>query len=340
MKLKKIARRLSSALAVGTMVVSMLGMTAFAEDAPKNVTITKNLAKPENVFAPQTEFTFTIAPGTAVAAGNGSDAVYAGPEGGATLANDVIASTPKAEDIGKETVKVGTLDITIDSTKFTAPGIYRYVVSETAGSYEGISYTGEVKLFDVYVNSDKEVYAYTFVSSDDPKVKDTDPFVNEYGVGEAEKELNNLTISKAVDGNQGDKSKKFEFTITVTGQEGEQFYVTFTDNSEPVTLLSGVSQTITLSDGQSATIYGLSKTDSYTVEETDYTADGYTTKIDNVETREATGTIQQDKTLNFVNTKNANVATGLILNIAPYVLMVALAGILAFFFLRRRKSEF
>lgn len=339
MKLKKIARRLSSALAVGTMVVSMLGMTAFAEDAPMNVTITKNLAKPKNVFAPQTEFTFTIAPGTAVSAGNGSDAVYAGPEGGATLANGVITSTPKADDIGKETVKVGTLDITIDSTKFTAPGIYRYVVFETAGSYEGISYTDEVKLFDVYVNSDKEVYAYTFVSSDNPKVKDTNPFVNEYGVGEAEKELNDLTISKAVDGNQGDKSKKFEFTITVTGQEGEQFYVTLPDNSA-LTLLSGESQTITLSDGQSATIYGLSETDSYTVEETDYTTDGYTTKIDNMETREATGTIQQDKTLNFVNTKNANVATGLILNIAPYVLMVALAGILAFFFLRRRKSEF
>lgn len=43
--------------------------------------------------------------------------------------------------------------------------------------------------------------------------------------------------------------------------------------------------------------------------------------------------------MTVTNTKNATTPTGVIMNIAPYVLMVALAGGIAFFFLRRKHAE-
>ena len=102
-----------------------------------------------------------------------------------------------------------------------------------------------------------------------------------------------------------------------------------------VTLATGKdSQTITLKDGQSATIHGLSATDTYSVEEVDYTKDGYTTTVDGAKS----GSISADTTVTFTNHKEATAPTGIMLNIAPYVLMVAVAAVLAVVFLRKRNS--
>lgn len=91
---------------------------------------------------------------------------------------------------------------------------------------------------------------------------------------------------------------------------------------------------ITLKDGQSATIHGLSVTDTYSVEEADYTSDGYTTTVDGAKS----GTISEDKTVTFTNEKNASTPTGIMMNVAPYVLMVAVAAVLAVVFLRRKNN--
>ena len=93
-----------------------------------------------------------------------------------------------------------------------------------------------------------------------------------------------------------------------------------------------------MKNGESVIIYGLSEDDEYTVTETDYTADGYTTTIDGTEGREKSGTISADTNVAFVNTKNATTPTGIVMNIAPYVLMVAVAAVLAVVFLRKRNT--
>ena len=49
---------------------------------------------------------------------------------------------------------------------------------------------------------------------------------------------------------------------------------------------------------------------------------------------------QKDNAVVVTNSRTADApATGVILNIVPYILMVALAGVLAFFFLRKRHYE-
>lgn len=334
---KSMMSRVSAAAAAGMLLTTMIGMPVNAADeSAKEATFTKNITKEENTYAPATVFHFTIEPGTAVDATGDAEAIYAGPVGGAVLADGTITSSPSAGDIGKTTVTAGTADITLDITKFSRPGIYRYVVKETAGEYDGVTYTTEEKNFDVYVTNGAdgklEIASYAFVSKDDNKVKDDGVFINDYC------KTNDVTIKKEVIGNQGDKKKDFRFTIKVNGTEGEQYYVVFSDGRTPVTLTTGVAQTITLKHDQSAKIYGLSGNDTYTVTEDDYSSDGYTTTIGGTETNTDSGNISEDKLVTVVNDKDTITPTGIIVNIVPYILMVAIAAITTVLFFRRKRE--
>lgn len=91
--------------------------------------------------------------------------------------------------------------------------------------------------------------------------------------------------------------------------------------------------------GQSATIYGLSKNDKYTITEANYSSDGYATTVNGESGREATGTIEADTTISFVNSKNAGTPTGVLMDIAPYAIMIVLAGVCVVLFLRKKNHE-
>ena len=167
-------KKVSTVTAAGMMMTAMLGMQVSAAESSsaeaavkKNPTITKQITKESNIYAPKTTFKFTVAPGTAVPAGekSGGD-IIAGPANGVTLDKDVIASVPADSDIGNEKITVGTTKLNVNESVFTTgkdakPGIFRYVVSEAAAdkdrnAYEGVAYTTEQKYFDVYVTSDDE----------------------------------------------------------------------------------------------------------------------------------------------------------------------------------------
>lgn len=108
----------------------------------------------------------------------------------------------------------------------------------------------------------------------------------------------NLEISKTVAGNDGDLSKKFDFTVTFTGAAGTYNYVG-TGGANNGTISSG--GTVALASGESILITGLPKDAGYTVTEADYSTEGYSTTSPN-----ATGTIVADDTqfVVFTNTKD------------------------------------
>lgn len=113
-----------------------------------------------------------------------------------------------------------------------------------------------------------------------------------------------LVVSKTVAGNAGDRSKKFDFTITFDGAPGIYAY-TGTAGGADGTLRSG--DTFSLAHGESITVTGLPKDTSYTVTEADYADQGYTTTSTG-----STGVIQTDTTTTaaFVNTKNVFASPG------------------------------
>lgn len=366
---KRMLKKVSTVTAAGMMMTAMLGMQVSAAESSsaeaavkKNPTITKQITKESNIYAPKTTFKFTVAPGTAVPAGGNQEAIYAGPAKGVTLDKDVIASVPADSDIGNEKITVGTTKLNVNESVFTKgedakPGIFRYVVSEVAedkdgNAYEGVAYTTEQKYFDVYVTSDDdgnlEVSSYLFVDKNNPKSKGEGVFTNDYS--SRHDTLKDLTVKKEVTGNQGNRNKDFKFTIKVDGAAGEQYYVTFSDGKAPTTLVSGEAKTITLKDNETAKIFGLSETDEYTVTEASYADDGYTTTIDNEEKLTATGTIKKDKeagttadngdkNITVVNDKTTNSPTGIFLHVAPYIALIGAAIASSLLFFRRKRVK-
>ena len=366
---KRMLKKVSTVTAAGIMMTAMLGMQVSAAESSdseaavkKNPTITKQITKESNIYAPKTTFKFTVAPGTAVPAGRNQKAIYAGPANGVTLDKDVIASVPADSDIGNEKITVGTTKLNVNESVFTKgedakPGIFRYVVSEVAtdndgNKYEGVAYTTEQKYFDVYVTSDDdgnlEVSSYLFVDKNNPESKGEGVFTNDYS--SRHDTLKDLTVKKEVTGNQGNRNKDFKFTIKVDGAAGEQYYVTFSDGKAPTTLVSGEAKTITLKDNETAKIFGLSETDEYTVTEASYADDGYTTTIDNEEKLTATGTIKKDtearttaangdKNITVVNDKTTNSPTGIFLHVAPYIALIGAAIASSLLFFRRKRAK-
>ncbi len=112
--------------------------------------------------------------------------------------------------------------------------------------------------------------------------------------------IGELVIQKTVEGNAGDKTKKFEFNVNFKDANGSYSYSV---NGVPNgTIASGGK--VELSDGQSITIHDLPEGAKYAVTEKDYSEEGYVT------TKNAdTGLIKDGirSTASFINSKNNGV---------------------------------
>lgn len=132
--------------------------------------------------------------------------------------------------------------------------------------------------------------------------------------------LGDLSVSKTVKGNASDKNKDFNFTVTLSDRSIAGTYgdMEFKD---------GVAS-FTLSDGESKTATDLPSGISYTVEEDDYSNEGYSTS----KTGDS-GKISEGDTVraSFINTKGVDDGGGLpqtgdMLPLVPLVLMMVLAA--------------
>lgn len=376
-------KKMAAAVATGMLVASTM-MTAMAAEttnivkpatAEKKFTFDKVLTLEENVVVPDETFIFSIAPITDTEIKNaGTDTVRI-EKGldGATIQNPSFSSA----DIATENKVTKQVEVSFSSITFENPGIYRYVITET-GNRDGMKYATnkaesatENKFYlDVYVlnNSNNTGFEYQYVlhktDSNSTSLEDTekiDKIENEYVTS-------NLTVTKEVTGNQGDRNKKFEFTITVYGDKaGEQYKVKVGDGFVAQNLQCAetaenekykATGKYEITHDQSIVIYGLSENDTYVVTETDYATEGYTTSWsrtgngDNADSSDAgthvittetstgvsTAIGTTDDAITFTNDKSVTTPTGIALTIAPYAVMVIVAAGLAFVFLRKKRT--
>ena len=152
-----------------------------------------------------------------------------------------------------------------------------------------------------------------------------------------------VDIKKSVTGNMGDKSKKFNFTVSVVNGNTKNTNLPFKIGETPYT----DSTTITLSDKQTIRLTQVPVGATVTITEEDYSGSGYTTSytiggsdstIGN--TAEISNILQLNENENtahevtFTNKKDAIPDTGLDLNITPYILALGIvaagAGVLLF----------
>lgn len=402
MKKSTLKTRLWALAATLLLLVSLLALPVSAANVAPTTnlqrTFNKYLVMDANANVPNVEFEFEITAGSAADATTGSSrSIYAGDdalrvEGFPVLKVNNTATAKvnfAAGDITYNSVQDGDIlelgdeekyakkTVTVDFTDvdFNAPGIYRYIITEKAGvTQQGISNdktnTRTLDVFVEYENADQgtlKVSNYilypgtkTDTSNVEQNAKD-DGFTNTYTTYD-------LTLTKTVTGNQGDRDKYFVFTIEITGAvEGTVYTVDLSGadenptvdgvqqvNSDTLTATTGsVTATYYLKSGQSIVIQGLTKDTKYTIEEKSYSTDGYTTSntvkvgegqaaasIEPLTTGEKTmGT--GDNIVTFTNHKEGAVPTGILLETAPYLILgaVVVAGLVVLFATRRRRSR-
>ncbi len=361
---QKNLRRLFASFLAGTVMTVSLGMGVFAAEKEKEVVWDEsikfdkvlNMTNAEGASIPDVDFTFSITPGTAVAATATSPEILAG------VGNPQV--TMASFDVGANTTQKVT--VKMNPEEFSKPGIYRYVIKENAlpdaDVYEDItSDANDTRYLDVYVENDPNnagkfiIKSYVLLESAiTPQNKDG---VTTYGEVDKTAGYENsyntydLTIKKNVEGAMGDKTRKFEFEITFQGPKNASFMygtnkITLDENGTAKT-------TVKIAHGESATIKGLPSCVTYTVVEKVKSNEGYTVTA-TVETTAGTASTtvtngtdaatvtaqavnKTDQTLTVINTRDSITVTGVITNITPYILIVGIAIAASVAFLRKKK---
>lgn len=229
-----------------------------------------------------------------------------------------------------------TVDVKFNYTSFNKPGIYRYTITENAGSAYFNSDT-TTKYLDVYKYNDGTI-TYIMHTSDqlfttnDENNKSTKikSITNTYNT-------QNLSLKKSVTGNQSVNDDFFKFTVDITNlAPGAIVEATGldADHNAKTTWTADEKGTINAevylsANSGTATLKGLTKGATYTVKEAEAAAkgtvstNGYTLKAytDNNEATEVdsangyTGTIKtEDVAETYTNDKNGTIPTGIYLN--------------------------
>lgn len=278
-------------------------------------------------------------------------------KGGATTAPALGTITGYEFAAGAATASGAKGDITINLPEnYTAPGVYEYTLKETVGSNAGVTYRDSnktIKLVVTVVSDDVgKLYRYagihTETSDSDEK---SDEFGNTYSA-------NSLTLTKKVQGNGADRNKHFEFVIKLTGENGktyaEKYDITgnagFDATKSASSIAVGGEAHVWLKNDGTATIANLPKGVQWEVTEVGAALDAESSKVMNGEYEvtvpaDANGTVSvaenADNDVVFTNKSTVNVDTGVILDNAPYILMLAVVagGAMTLVIKKRREEE-
>lgn len=240
-------------------------------------------------------------------------------------------------------------------------GKYYFKVEEVAGDMASVSYDSSVRVLVVSVvnkvDDDGKLldgldyYAALYEMGKDgelgEKISGGDAFENKYGKDDCDRDnVFNIDLSKEVRGRFADRNESFTFNIVFTpeaGKNADDYYgATVTKNGQSeVWAIDGTTvHTVPLKHGDTFTIDNLPKGVTYTVTE-DFSDSEWSTTADGEDGTTTTGTISADKDIDYVNKHNGVPDTGVILDNAPYfvLLSVVMTGSAVLFIQKRRHTE-
>lgn len=377
---RKTLGRVATTFMATAMLAAFAAVPAMADDGVhtgNDFAINSVLRVPAKIATPAVSFDYTI--GTKKPDGSeikDNLTVYEGEAGALIFSGDDATKTvtyatgaPSTDLKGSEPNQyyevTESLTLHAIPERFPHAGVYKYEITvQNTPSVAGITTDGYKTVY-VYAADESgndgvvdTINAIVMQDQDSTKAKSgsfTHSYLFKDENPDPETLSSNLVLSKTVAGAYGNKQGDFQFAVTVTPKAtGTQYYYErgTVDEQGQFTATTGngliSSETsIKLQHGQAIKIYGLMTQDTYTVEETDYTNQGYKTEVSinksaATETHDATGTItDQDVSVAYTNTRSSDsvTPTGVLLNVAPYALMVIIAVAAAFVFLRKRRDD-
>ena len=367
-------RRLTSALVMLLAFALLIGTTAITASA-ENTTYTpiggsaafiKNLVVDSDANIPSISFKYTSRRGTPQDATATTIEILAATTGGevsdAVFSNDDTASAipgVPTDDRSHPTPgkKYAQKSVTVNFPvgTFTKPGVYRFVISETNNNLPGVTYdSNPTRYLDVFVvaNANNVLSVDSYVLRDaETDIGTNGEYVENPGV-KSSGYTNSLTqhdfeFTKTIAGNQGDKNKRFDFTLNITGANPGTYPIVtnnVTDNPTSITVDANGTATgvYSLTSGSTVQVIGLNAGAVCTVTEDaeDYTA---THRLDsgNAVSGESSGavTLNSDHSVAFTNTRNGVIPTGVIMTIAPFAIGICVFGAIIIFIICRRKRR-
>lgn len=317
-------KKILSIALVLTLILA-LGCTAYAVEAPET-SVTKTYVLGDGTAAPVEDLSFEV---------EFISGVTGGYEGELTIGDANVFTTDGTDEMA----------IALNFPTFSKVGVYKWTITETAGSTQGVTYDEEpITVVVTITNKEGSTEDATTddleatvaihksdadATSQDNKLGEGDSaFENTYGQGQ-------LTITKQVTGNLASNEKLFTIHVTFTAESevGSDITYTVAGGEEQTLSFDGTEATtdIQLSSTQSATFTNIPAGVSYVVEEDashlegadspETTEEGYSVEYDGNEA----GDIEADDDITTVitNTKETEVDTGISLDSLPYVLIVA-----------------
>ena len=351
MKLKKLFAGVVAAAMIATM-----SFPAFAARPTPNVganglvTITKNykVVGSEEKKAPAETFNFTVTPGATV---NGAEKTVEKSEA-TTIPAMAANSNEKTVEFTTALTADGTGTFTVDvaNLNITKPGIYYYTVTETASDTAGVDYAANPMIMVItagYADDGEDSTLSYWVGLHDSKEfnNKNKPFENTYTAG-------SLKVTKKVTGSLGNKDKKFKVDVTFAAPAGKTVKSTITYVNDGEKTIAPAAWTLNTTTNQyEATVTvelahkgfvqfnNIPKDVTYIVEEQDYSREEYTATYEDSKS----GTITNDvKSTTITNQRGDDtIDTGVILDNAPYILMltVVAAGAMTLVIKKRREEE-
>ena len=244
----------------------------------------------------------------------------------------------------------GTFTVDVANLNITKPGIYYYTVTETAGNTAGVDYAANPMIMVItagYADDGENSTLSYWVGLHDSKEfnNKNKPFENTYTAG-------SLNVTKKVTGSLGNKDKKFKIDVTFTAPAGKTVKSTITyvnDGEKSIapdawklntkTNKYEANVTVELAHKGFVQFNNIPKDVTYNVEEQDYSREEYTATYE--ETTKA-GTITSDVKSTTITNKRGDdtIDTGVILDNAPYILMLAVvAGAAMTLVIKKRREE-
>lgn len=355
------------------LLISTTAITASAEITYEPIggstSLVKNLVVDDDANIPGITFNYTIRRGTPQDATATTIEILESPLGGGSIGTAVFSNADTADTIdglptdanpsnptaGKKYVQK-SVSITFPVGTFTKPGVYRFVINETNNNLPGVTYdSNPTRYLDVFVVADDN----NVLSVDSYVLRDTatdigtngeyveNPTVKSSGYTNSLTQYN-FDFSKTISGNQGDKNKRFNFTLTITGANPGTYPIIANDvEGNPTSITVGANGTATgeysLTDGSTVKVIGLNAGAVCTVTEDpdDYTA---THSLDGGEvvSGESSGAVtleNSDHSVAFTNTRNGIIPTGIIMTIAPFAIGICVFGAIIIFIICRRKRR-
>ena len=359
---------LAFALLIGTTAITASAETAY-EPIGGSTTVIKNLVVDDDANIPAITFNYTIRRGTHQDATATTIEILESPLGTQTIGTAEFSNADTANTINglpsdanpsnptagkKYAQKSVSIDFPVGM--FTKPGVYRFVINETNNNLPGVTYDANpTRYLDVFVvaNENNELSVDSYVLRDAATDIGTNgKYVEDPGV-KSSGYTNSLTqydfdFRKTISGNQADKNKRFNFTLTITGANPGTYPIIANDvTGNPTSITVGANGTATaeysLTDGSTVKVIGLNAGAVCTVTEDaeDYTA---THSLDGNEavSGESSGAVtleDSDHSVAFTNTRKGIIPTGVIMTIAPFAIGICVFGAIIIFIICRRKRR-